>query len=60
MDVTVQVPYSPTSGAGQQLSVLQKFQPWQRLNLQIAYDLEVAGEQIQARIEQEVLTRTAA
>jgi addiction module HigA family antidote len=30
------------------------------LNLQIAYDLEVAGEQIQARIEREVLPRTAA
>jgi addiction module HigA family antidote len=30
------------------------------LNLQIAYDLEVAGERIQARIEREVLPRTAA
>ncbi len=30
------------------------------LNLQLAYDLEVAGEQIQARIEREVLPRTAA
>ena len=30
------------------------------LNLQIAYELEVAGEQIQARIEREVLPRTAA
>ena len=30
------------------------------MNLQIAYDLEVAGEQIQARIEREVLPRTAA
>jgi addiction module HigA family antidote len=30
------------------------------LNLQIAYDLEVAGRQIQPRIEMEVLPRTAA
>lgn len=30
------------------------------LNLQIAYDLEVASERIQARIEREVLPRTAA
>ena len=30
------------------------------MNLQIAYDLEVAGEKIQPRIEREVLPRTAA
>lgn len=30
------------------------------LNLQLAYDLEVASAQIQARIEREVLPRTAA
>ena len=30
------------------------------LNLQVAYDLEVAGQEIQPRIEKEVLPRTAA
>ena len=30
------------------------------LNLQIAYDIEVAGQEIQPRIEMEVLPRTAA
>jgi addiction module HigA family antidote len=30
------------------------------LNLQVAYDLEVAGREIQSRIEKEVLPRTAA
>jgi addiction module HigA family antidote len=30
------------------------------LNLQIAYDLEVAGQEIQPQIEKEVLPRTAA
>ena len=30
------------------------------LNLQVAYDLEVAGQQIQPQIEREVLPRTAA
>ncbi|HYW47616.1 MAG TPA: HigA family addiction module antitoxin [Bryobacteraceae bacterium] len=30
------------------------------LNLQVAYDLEVAGQEIQPRIEREVLPRTAA
>jgi addiction module HigA family antidote len=30
------------------------------LNLQVAYDLEVAGQKIQPRIEKEVLPRTAA
>jgi plasmid maintenance system antidote protein VapI len=30
------------------------------LNLQVAYDLEVAGLEIQPRIEKEVLPRTAA
>jgi plasmid maintenance system antidote protein VapI len=30
------------------------------LNLQMAYDLEVAGQEIQPRIEKEVLPRTAA
>jgi addiction module HigA family antidote len=30
------------------------------LNLQVAYDLEVAGQELQPRIEKEVLPRTAA
>ena len=30
------------------------------LNLQVAYDLEVAGQEIQPQIEKEVLPRTAA
>jgi antitoxin HigA-1 len=30
------------------------------LNLQVAYDLEVAGQKLQPRIEKEVLPRTAA
>lgn len=30
------------------------------LNLQIAYDLEVAGQELQSRIEKEVLPRNAA
>ncbi|MGD0580218.1 MAG: HigA family addiction module antitoxin [Bryobacteraceae bacterium] len=30
------------------------------LNLQIAYDLEIAGQDLQPRIEREVLPRTAA
>jgi plasmid maintenance system antidote protein VapI len=30
------------------------------LNLQLAYDIEIAGQEIQQRIEMEVLPRTAA